>query len=209
MVGHSSPKGIMWVRFLLPPPMIQILFILVGNSLPLIGKLAWDWSTFYLLFLYWLDTVVIFIFTYLKMRKAQGPSDARFNAPREQKLSTFLFIGIIFLVVLGFHIALSTLTVSSTMALPPVNFVAYGIPLLLLIGSSVIGYRHYVKSGAYTTISLEDAQGWVFARILLIFFVLLVSTFIFGPFHQLSALPIAIFVILKNAGDIAVYKQHE
>lgn len=48
----------------------KIVAALVGNILPLVGVLFFDWSVFAILLSYWLENVVIGIYQVLKMRRA-------------------------------------------------------------------------------------------------------------------------------------------
>jgi hypothetical protein len=64
-------------RFLFVP---ALLAILVVNLIPLYGVLWWDWDTFQLLMLYWIETVVIAFWTICRL--ARLPEEEQRNAQR-------------------------------------------------------------------------------------------------------------------------------
>ncbi len=45
------------------PPPSYIAPVIIGNAVPLLGVLLWDWSVFELMFLYWAENVVIGLIT--------------------------------------------------------------------------------------------------------------------------------------------------
>ena len=59
---------------------VQLLSIVALNCLPLVGVLAFDWSIFHIVFVYWLENVVIGVYTALRMlvRGWQTPGDFAF-----------------------------------------------------------------------------------------------------------------------------------
>jgi uncharacterized protein DUF6498 len=42
---------------------------LIGNLIPLLGVLVWDWDTFQLLMLYWMETVIVAFWTLLRLAR--------------------------------------------------------------------------------------------------------------------------------------------
>ena len=54
------------IRGDMPKPS-HLFSLLVLNALPLIGVIAWDWQSFDLIFLYWLENLIIGAFTLLRM----------------------------------------------------------------------------------------------------------------------------------------------
>jgi hypothetical protein len=190
---------------------LPIFATIFGNMLPIIGRIFWHWDTAYFLILYWLDTAVIFFFNYLRMRKAEVPSAITGKSmTREEQLSSYRFVGSMFLVLLGAHIIFATFIVGSKVwhgggpevALPSFNLLNYGISFGLLLLGNVIGYWKFMRNKTYQVISIAQARGTAFARMLLIFFVLLIATFTVGPFYNISIFAIALFASLKTIGDV-------
>ena len=49
------------------PRQISIAVLIALNALPLYGVVAWGWQSFDLIFLYWLENLIIGAFTLLRM----------------------------------------------------------------------------------------------------------------------------------------------
>ena len=70
--GAASPVGIALPTAGVSPPWVVVALV-AANAVPLLGVLAWGWSTFDLLLLYWFETGVIGLFTLVQMLLAEGP----------------------------------------------------------------------------------------------------------------------------------------
>lgn len=49
------------------PSWINVLLLLVGNTVPILGVVFWGWSSFVVLFIYWLEGGIVGLFTLLKI----------------------------------------------------------------------------------------------------------------------------------------------
>lgn len=49
------------------PSWINVLLLIAGNAIPIVGVVFWDWSGFVVLFLYWLESGIVGVFTILKI----------------------------------------------------------------------------------------------------------------------------------------------
>jgi hypothetical protein len=83
--------------------------IIAANLLPVIGVFVWDWSPVEVFMVYALETVIVGLFTLLKMGIAgiaQGPGDWH-NAGKTTKQSAIFFM-LFFLVHYGIFVAIQT-----------------------------------------------------------------------------------------------------
>lgn len=55
-----------------PPGNASLAVLILANLLPVVGVLAWDWSVFEIVALYWFENVIIGAFNILKMLPAMG-----------------------------------------------------------------------------------------------------------------------------------------
>lgn len=71
-----------WFRS--PPLGLQPLVIVLANLVPVFGVFFFDWEVFTILFLFWLENVIVGVFNVLKMRRM--PAEVKFgaNAPRAE-----------------------------------------------------------------------------------------------------------------------------
>lgn len=53
--------------------------LIFANTVPLIGVLFFEWSLFAIIFLYWMENIVIGFFNLLRMHKACGPVNSALN----------------------------------------------------------------------------------------------------------------------------------
>jgi Family of unknown function (DUF6498) len=71
------------VRLLILPKMLAILVI---NLIPLYGVLYWDWETFQLLMLYWIETVMIAFWTIRRLALLPGDQMPRARIKRADRV---------------------------------------------------------------------------------------------------------------------------
>lgn len=68
-------------------------FLVLLNFLPVVGVLVWGWTSFEIIFLYWLENVIIGVFVVLRMLMRPYPSFS--------ELGSTLFISVFFTVHFG------------------------------------------------------------------------------------------------------------
>lgn len=53
---------------------LSVLFLIVGNAIPLLGVVFYDWNLFSIMFLYWFESGIIGFFNVFKIARASKPS---------------------------------------------------------------------------------------------------------------------------------------
>ena len=82
---------------------IQIFIILIGNAVPLAGFVLWQWNTFQIIFLYWMESFVVGIFSLLEVWILEEQGDQIDNGMPPPLVLVFMLVyfSILFLYFAG------------------------------------------------------------------------------------------------------------
>src|SRR5215475_8034392 len=73
---------------------VMMLATLIGNLIPLYGVVYWQWDTFQLLMLYWMETVIIAGWTLLRLARLSGPERGEITVNGKPRVaSRFMLVG--------------------------------------------------------------------------------------------------------------------
>ena len=193
----------------------SVLALMIANLFLIVGVMLLGWDTFLVLALFWVENVVMGLFTIFKLAIASG-DNARWYA-RVGAAIAFVFQYGLFTLVHGVFVFLVFGTImrpSSSGELLSLGESVFSYELMwgalaLLISHGVSFFLNYVGSGEYRLSSLRDVTQEPYGRM-----VLLHVTIIFGGM-LISALgsPVAgllLLIVLKMAMDIRAHlRQHQ
>jgi len=193
----------------------SVLVLIIANLFPVVGVALLGWDTFLVFALFWVENVVIGIYTILKLVIASG-DDASWYA-RVGAAVAFVFQYGLFTLVHGVFVFLVFGTImrpSTSGELLSLRDAVLSYELMwgvlaLFISHGVSFFYNYVGAGEYRQSSLKDVTQEPYGRM-----VLLHMTIIFGGM-LITALgsPVAgllLLILLKMAMDIRAHlRQHQ
>ncbi len=174
---------------------ISILAIIITNAIPLIGVLFYHWDAKGIIYIYWLETIILCFFNIFKMETAEGKkitvdssiygkSIASYD--RSQLAGYAFFVYILYIIVYG-------ICVFFIFKINPFNYPYKIVLLIFFIEYAIDYYFNFVKTLDYKQISPADQFGKPMVRLVFIHF-LIVSGMFFGGS---SIVAIAVLVLLK------------
>lgn len=191
--------------------------LVAANLLPVAGVAAFGWKVADLVFVYWLENVVIGVFNAARMAMAQGTVDRKTGQPLDAFGRWFmrLFMVPFFIVhyggfCLGHGVFLATLFPpgggEQGQDLDDVLVRVATDPVFLLVAAALFashGYsflRHYVAGGEYRTASIDAQMMRPYKRIIVVHLFILGGAFLMMALkNQVPAL--LVFIALKLALD--------
>jgi hypothetical protein len=204
----------------LPPRIrsaVSVAALIGANAIPLIGVLFWGWKVFPLIFLYWLENVVVGGFNVLRMLTADPDQPIEWVA----KLFFIPFFCVHFGMFTFVHGSL-VLSLFGKDAVPALAHSGWPTPSLvlatihqtgtgaafvaLLISHGVSFLLNYIGGGEYRNVSLQQLMAQPYSRIIILHFVVLFGAFLAAALH--SALPaLVLLVALKVGADLKAHQR--
>lgn len=190
--------------------------LVAANLAPVFGVLFLGWKAGDIVVLYWVETLIVIVFTRLRMAHLprdwdhyeEGEHRLRRNGvvrPPREVPGFFLFFYGMFWTVLGFFLLMFTATIMSH------NWISFGAGIGALVISHGISFRvNYIGQREYENTSLGRLFNLPMRRVLFLhaftyIFILLASMIQAVNVH--FALPV--FVVLKTIGDVYAHlKEH-
>jgi hypothetical protein len=192
---------------------IPVVVLLAANIFPLYGVLELGWGVFELIFLFWMENVVIGLFNIFKLL-ASRPNNAVLWLGKLFFVPFFTFHYGIFTLVHGvFVIALfgpeplkkiladSMDNFSVISDLPLENSLATAV-LLLAVSHAVSFYFDYIRNGEYERAGLQQLMSEPYRRVVVLHVGLIASGFLLMSLDQPTA-GLILLVFLKIALDAA------
>ncbi len=188
----------------------SLIFLILANLVPVLGVLFMDWSVFYVLIYYWLESAVVGIFNVVKI-----VMDTRSFLFRRIFFALFFIVHfggfmaghLLFLFILnGFFTGSSTFSFSDIFSVIS-NVLVYAAALFTSHGISF--FTNYIGKKEYKKIELGSLMFAPYSRI-----VLMHLTILFGMFAAvLTGMNIAVvilFVVFKIFVDLRAHrKEHD
>lgn len=184
---------------------LSAIFLIIFNSVPLLGVIFFNWSLFNVLFLYWAENLVIGFYNVLKMSKAQGiDSGKSIIEPKELNRKSYLIPFFIF------HYGMFTLVhgifLVSIFGLSNIFSISILIGIVSLFISHGISYiGNFIQKEEYKIVSPGTLFGQPYSRILIMHVVVLFSGFVIQRF-DLPILSVVLLVILKTITDLKLHQ---
>ena len=185
-MDSKEDKLTSWIRT--PPAGLQAMVIVATNLVPVAGVLFFDWEVFTILFLYWLENVVVGFFNVLKMWLQPG---------RALLIPFFMVHYGLFMLVHGLAVVGLFLEPQSTadfVAAMTDRWVTLGVALGLLVFEHGYSYYHsFLASGEYKEPSGIPQMLRPYGRL-----VVMHLTLIFGAMAVLAlgSPPVALLVLI-------------
>ena len=193
---------------------------LIGaNVVPVVGVLFWGWTVFPLIFLYWLENVVVGGFNVLKMLTADPDQPIEWIA----KLFLIPFFcfhfgmftlihGVFVLTIFGKDAGLGPHPFHGGWPTPAlvvqiIHATGTGAAFIALLLSHGVSYAmNFLVGGEYKNVSLQQLMGQPYARVFVLHFVVIIGAFLVAAFH--SSLPaLIVLVVLKIGVDLAAHRR--
>ena len=216
------------IRYLRGEP--GVIALVAANLVPLVGVLFLGWDAFRVVFLYWLENVVIGVFHVWKMVLARGPiSDRRNLSGSESARGLAVFFGLhygLFTLIHGFFVvtllgalprhmdvvvhepsgfSFQLLPGAVTEALADVVSVNVFLALLVFVADHAYRFWHdYVNGREYLKIHAKDLMFQPYGRIVVVHLTILIGGFLMVK----SSFPpaAAVFLVaLKTLLDLLGY----
>ena len=192
----------------LPWPSLAALW--AANATPLFGVLFLGWRVPDVMLIYWAETILIGVFTMLRMRMAKKPpKDPNENA-NETIRGFAMFFGFFAFCHGAFVIGVFVLPAASSpgeIGDGGTQLVHGGIvvALLALVGSHWVSHAtNYIGRGEYKRVSVDDLFLQPFPRVMVMHLVIIVGAWLTAQTGQPIAL-VAVLVLLKASIDTAAH----
>ena len=203
---------------------VMLPLIIFSNLFPLYGVIHYNWTIFSVVYIYWLELLIISTFQLLKIMFAEGDEEATFFSKLTIALRFFafrtgiFFFYLIFIVVfLGFLISGKENSDGSGIQLFDVIFLKgnfYKITLLSFLVYNIVEFVVlFLLNGAYKNAKPEDNFIILEPHILVVHLVVVLGTFLYqGATENLNwnhknamIATVSLFVVIKIIIDI--YRQ--
>jgi hypothetical protein len=187
--------------------------LMLANFVPLAGVLFFGWSLFAVVFLYWMENVVIGLFNMMRMSRAQG-SMPEGGAPKlngkdyagESRVALILFFMVHYGIFTFVH-GMFVFVIFGPFDIEPTTFVLAVAALFVSHGISYM--TNFIGRGEYLRVNETTLFMQPYKRIIILHVSILAGAFL----TQLIGAPIialVFFILLKSAVDMwAHVHEHE
>jgi hypothetical protein len=196
---------------------ISVIVMIITNLVPIYGVLFMGWQVFPVMFLFWIENVIIGVFNVLKMLVA-SPDNAGQWVGKAFLIPFFCFHygmftlvhGIFILVFFGGYMHQGAVMPGISDVFSLIFSLQIGGAVLALILSHTVSFvTNYIGAGEYKTAGLAELMAQPYGRV-----VILHLTIIFGGFLVMAlGSPVAgliLLIALKTFVDIKAHlKQHK
>jgi len=159
---------------------LSLLALVVANLSPLIGLLLFGWEVTAIVFLYWLENLVVGVWNILRMKKARG-TGARLDFTINDRPATALDRKTLikfFVVHYGAFTAGHGLFVLLLFGIPQGGFSWILVSLGLLFASHGVSYvKNFIQGGEYLTASPHDLFLQPYRRVVVLHLVVIFCGF--------------------------------
>lgn len=190
-----------------------IISLIISNLIPLFGVLYFQWNVYSLMILYWLENVLIGVFTVIKMRKAEGSflSSVTSNfTVNGRKASSFQHDSLtaqrtFFIPFFSMHFGIFTLVHGIFVLIffysPDVSFRGIALTFLSMCLSHFISYEtNFIGKGEYLHTSIEKLFIAPYPRVIVMHLTVILG----GMFamQNKSIYSLVLLVVLKTIADL-------
>jgi hypothetical protein len=160
--------------------LISVIALIIANLFPIIGLAFFGWQVSTIIFVYWLENIVIGAWNVVRMGKAQGKAPRmKFTVngkPAEQVTRRSLIN--FFILHYGFFTLGHGVFVLALFGLPQEGFAWVGLTFVLLFVSHGVSYlKNFIQSGEYLTVAHSDLFVQPYRRIVVLHVVVILSGF--------------------------------
>lgn len=193
--------------------MVSVLFLVVGNAIPLLGVIFYGWNLFSIMFLYWFESGIIGLFNVFKIRRASKPSpDSNLSGAAFYVPFFVMHYGIFWAVHGVFVIVLFGLFGGRPFggANPPEiaggfrGFEPGGVAiaaLSLFLSHGLSYYVNFLRGGEYRNVTPGEQMFRPYGRVVALHVTILGGGFLAGYFGTPVA-SLVLLVVAKTAVDV-------
>lgn len=195
---------------------IVLPLIIFSNLFPLYGVINYNWTLFSVIYIYWIELLIITFFELLKILLAQGDAQATFFNKLSLslkfliiRLGTFFFYLIFIVVFLGFSMNEKG-GANTVLGLLTIKGSFYKITILSFVIYNLVDFIvHFILNKEYLTSIPRDNFQLFDAHIIIVHLVIVLGTFLFkGVYEYLHwehktamIICVSLFVLLKIFAD--------
>jgi hypothetical protein len=187
--------------------------LIVANMIPLIGVVFFEWSLFAIMYLYWLENVIIGVFNVLRMSRAEGVIDPKHtiemgDKPYTDERRTALIV--FFVVHYGIFTTVHGAFISIVFGPYDIGLISALAGVLGLIVSHWVSYvTNYIGAGEYKKVSAPTLFILPYKRI-----IILHMSIIFGGFLVfllgVPTIALGCFIFMKTWVDVWLHtREHD
>ncbi|MEX0895832.1 MAG: DUF6498-containing protein [Patescibacteria group bacterium] len=191
-----------------------ILPILILNSIPLVGMFFFDWSALQILLSYWTETVVIAVFTVVKIITAQGKvapsiiSETQTQESRAKSALHFIFFAVLFLYIFlqtMYNVQAPQLDDPGVLSVLPHPDIHYQTLVWMMAGYGVFHLynfiTHFVIKKQYKSVSYAEVQKLYSGKSIALHMALVFGAFL-DQYFEIFYIYVVVLVLFKVAGDL-------
>lgn len=192
----------------------SLVALVLANLWPLVGVILLGWTVFAVLFLFWIENVIVGVFNVGRMWMASGPSQ-KAGASKATLIPFFMVHYGMFAAVHGLFVIVlfggdpGAMLLSPTLVTRTIAETGIWPAALALTASHGFSFvANYLVGGEFRTTSLETAMVQPYARVVVLHLVILFGGFLVAALGQ-PTVALALLVLLKIGIDaVAHQRQH-
>jgi hypothetical protein len=192
---------------------VSALALIVSNSVPLFGVWFLGWDLSLIMFLYWLENVVIGILNVFKIINARGPQVPAQAKPDDVAMNKFgkWSLAGFFLLHYGIFTFVHGIFVFVLFGLPKMPLTSLLIPFASLLLSHIFSYfTNYLGEGEYLKNSPDVFFMQPYSRVIILHLTIIFSAFFIIGVAGSKTIPILLLVVFKTVVDLASHlKEHQ
>jgi len=200
---------------------VMLPLIIFSNLFPLYGVLMYNWTIFSVVYIYWIELLIVTFFQFLKILVAKGEARWSFSVNLFigfkfllLRASLFFFYLLFIVVFLGFLVSAKDESGKSAMNMFDVVFVKgsfYRITLLSFILYNLVEFIVlYIINNDYKTSKPTDHNNFLDMHILVVHLVVVLGTFLYQGVtdtlhwnHKNAMIAcVGLFVVIKIVADV-------
>jgi hypothetical protein len=208
---------------------------LILNAIPVVGYWFWNWSMFSIVYLYWMEAVIISVFVFLRIAMARGRAPFEVRPPGWlARLVSGIKVLLLRMAILAFYwvfilifVALGQGRYSTQESIDNISIIVFMHPgfnltVLAFFLSQIIEFmRSFIYSGDYLKNHSESYKTFFDARTIIIHIVIILGTFSYQFLEKYASLDnrlpglgfVVILFLMKSVSDMifqtGVVKQSE
>lgn len=199
---------------------------LASNLFPLFGVLFYNWTIFSIVYIYWVELIIISTFQLFKILLASGDNEISFRSRLTMALKFFAFRTGIFFFYLSFIVTFLGVLISSKDEAGKMDFIStlafrnefFKVAVISFIVYNLLEFGVlYIFNNQYKTSSPNDYYSIFDARIIVVHVVVILVTFLYqflaeknNTNHKVAMVAcVSLFIIIKSIADFIRQKLNE
>ena len=179
---------------------ISAISLVLANLVPLAGAIFLDWNAGQVVFLYWLESLIIGVLNIFKINKASARDQAKKNQSKKFLVSFFMFhYGIFMFVHLIFVLIIFKIDI--------VSFWSLLLSFACLVASHLVSYQaNFIGKREYQKVSPSKQLFAPYKRVIVMHFTIFGAGWALISFGGDGIAGLAVLVIIKIVVDLASHR---